>query len=1086
MFRRLFRSTIVLAAILGAYQAYVTFAVPRMEPPFEVRSQRRASQVELEQGAKAVTKYQLLLANYFPKDHWTQVRPPKIFANGTDGAMLIIDEYTRHAETGDENNKSTQVDIKRFAMLMFPTPPHADVAAPRDAIVLEAQQGARLIFDDFHPEMGRIGQITRGEFPGPIVIRSDMREPGPDDDLLVETSDLQMNTKLLYTANPVRFRMAQNYGGGRELEIRFMADEHVQPKDQGLKIAGFDSLEIRRDVRMRMEVNTDSLLPGGKKSEPSPNPVRLGSPQASLQGRRNAGANPSVQVNDPSSHAAPKPPVEITCNGPFTFDFVRYVASVDRDVLVRQLNTDGPSNQLTCNQLDIHFAPKAPPDGKTEPVITDPGKAQHRDLGRLEAVAIVAQGHPAIAVAPAKQVEARGERIQIGIREQRVRLQGGNDTKLTSGTNVLQAPLIDYQKPPADAVSPIGKFRATGPGSLHFVPDPKKPDQVFQAAWQTSVLLNREEGQPVIVMEGRSEVALGSAGSLIADQIRLYLRELDENATAGWTIAGNGGQKPTHVAPDRIIAIGNVEIASPQVKARTQKFLANFRIVLPQSVAPGAPAVAATQQPVQPKSEPNKNPPQSTYLVVSDEIRLDAVLQGQTPTPMTLMCVGNVAMREATQASSEQQQPLEVRGAQLTVEHLDTKTPHVILKGAAIAKTGGTLVSTGGPQLAQVAGRGITLVTDAFEMDGKNNNMWSNGPGEATLTMSRGLQGKATSTPTSVKINWKGGLKFDGQTITFDRDVVVTDADSRLNCDRMLARMKAPIQFGQKIDQSTTNVSQIDCEGLVTIENVSRDLNGVTSHDRMELGRLTINQDTGAIYGAGPGIIRSTRFGQNAGPFAGPLGTQPQAATAASTNSSKLHFLRVDFHTNLDGNMYTHELTFHDRVRTVYGPVDSWEQELDLTRPESLPPEAMTLTCDALRLNEDPLAARSAAPPTKNPNPSAPTALGGLKMEAIQMQAKGDVRIQGQTPSQGPFRIQADRASYEKSKELFILEGDTRTPARLWRRTQAGADAPPIEARKISFNRLTNQAKVEGVQSLEILPSDVEKYRAKSQPGTTR
>ena len=63
--------------------------------------------------------------------------------------------------------------------------------------------------------------------------------------------------------------------------------------------------------------------------------------------------------------------------------------------------------------------------------------------------------------------------------------------------------------------------------------------------------------------------------------------------------------------------------------------------------------------------------------------------------------------------------------------------------------------------------------------------------------------------------------------------------------------------------------------------------------------------------------------------------------------------------------MYTRELTFHDRVRTVYGPVDSWEQELDLTRPESLPPESMTLTCDDLRLNEDPLAAQAATAESK-------------------------------------------------------------------------------------------------------------------------
>jgi hypothetical protein len=506
--------------------------------------------------------------------------------------------------------------------------------------------------------------------------------------------------------------------------------------------------------------------------------------------------------------------------------------------------------------------------------------------------------------------------------------------------------------------------------------------------------------------------------------------------------------------------------------------------VAPVAAAAGAPAASAAQ-PAQPKAAPNKNPPQSTYFVVSDEIQLDAILQGQTPTPKTLVCVGNVAMREATQSGTDQQQPLEVRGAQLTVEHLDTKTPHVILKGANLAKTGGKLISAGGPQLAQVAGRGMTLLTDAFEMDGRDNHMWSDGPGEATLSMSRDLQGKAAATPTPVQINWKGGLKFDGQNIVFDRDVIVSDTDSRLNCDRMLARLAAPIKFGEKVDQSTTNVSQIDCEGLVTIENVSRDANGVTAHDRMQLGRLSINQQTGAIYGAGPGVIRSTRFGQAAGPFAGPLGAKPQTANPAQTNPSKLYFLLVKFHTNVDGNMYTHELTFHDRVQTVYGPVDSWEQELDLTRPESLPPDSMTLTCDALRLNEDPLAARAAQSPAPAKIQS-PSALGGLKMEAIQLQAKGDVRIQGQTQSQGEFRIQADRASYEKSKELFILEGDTRTPARLWRRPQTGGDVPPIEARKIYFSRLTNQARVEGVQSLEILPSDVEKFRAKSQPGAPR
>ena len=64
-----------------------------------------------------------------------------------------------------------------------------------------------------------------------------MHDPGPEDDLLVETADLEMNTRLLYTTRPVRFRLGQNMGGGHELEIRFLADDHVQPQDRNSKSA---------------------------------------------------------------------------------------------------------------------------------------------------------------------------------------------------------------------------------------------------------------------------------------------------------------------------------------------------------------------------------------------------------------------------------------------------------------------------------------------------------------------------------------------------------------------------------------------------------------------------------------------------------------------------------------------------------------------------------------------------------------------------------------------------------------------------------------------------------------------------------
>ena len=466
-----------------------------------------------------------------------------MIANATEQAMLVFDEFKRHAGNGEkpDGSTTTQVDIERIALLIFPTPPREGITPPRDAIILEAPQGAHLEFDDFRPEVGHIGQITRGEFPGLIRIHSDMHEPGPEDDLLIETADVQMNTKLMYTSAPVRFRMGQNIGGGRELEIRFLADEHLKPNDPGLKIAGIDSLEIRRDVRMRMQLDTSSLLPAAKKRMPRRPATSRVSPTRS---------NPSVQVTDasaakPAAAKPPKPPVEVSCSGPFTFDFVRYVASLDRDVELRQINPNGPSDQLICTRLDIHFAPKPLPNGTAQPVVVDPGKRQQRDLGQLEPAAIVAEGHPVVMTSPRDNAQARGDRIQIALRDQRVRISGGNDAMLVFGTNVLQAPVIDYQHPAPDEATTIGRFRATGPGSLHYVADPAKPQQVLQADWQTSVQLGREKGQPVLALDGRPKIAFAAAGSLTADQIRMYLRELEGKGTEGIAIGGSGDDAKT-------------------------------------------------------------------------------------------------------------------------------------------------------------------------------------------------------------------------------------------------------------------------------------------------------------------------------------------------------------------------------------------------------------------------------------------------------------------------------------------------------------------------------------------------------------
>ncbi len=580
-------------------------------------------------------------------------------------------------------------------------------------------------------------------------------------------------------------------------------------------------------------------------------------------------------------------------------------------------------------------------------------------------------------------------------------------------------------------------------------------------------------------LDGRPKIAFTNAGSLSADQIRLYLRELDGKSNVGIAISGGNGdrQQKVWLAPDRLLAVGHVEIASPQFTGRAQSLAATFHLRpavgansgKPDKSASSSNATSTTSSTNSTKTEakssfnvaPASAQPQPRYYIDTDEIQLDVSMSGQSAVPTALACNGHVLLREIPLEAADQQ-PLEIRGGQLLVDHLETKSPHATLHGIAPGQAPGTA-------LAQLAGRGVTMLVDTVEVDQGENRMWSKGPGKATLLMARDLAGNPSTSPIPLELTWQGGVKFDGQTMTFQRDVSIDGADTKVNCDELSAKLAAPIKVGQHVGQSVTSPSEIECRGRVSIENVQRDAGGLTSHEQIQLARLLINQQTGAIRGDGPGVIRATQFGSGMAAISGqPVASQQAAVSPLNPAGNKLYFLRVDFHQGLEGNIYTREVTFHERVRSIYGPVDSWEQELDPSRPETLPPDTITLTSEHLRLNEDPVAARAMA---------AANGTGKRPMGPIQMQAQEDVRITGQVPNQGEFSVEADRASYDRSKDVFILEGDGRTPAKLWRRTATGMDAPPVEARKLMYFRSRNDFKIDSLQYLEITPSDLQNAR---------
>jgi hypothetical protein len=359
----------------------------------------------------------------------------------------------------------------------------------------------------------------------------------------------------------------------------------------------------------------------------------------------------------------------------------------------------------------------------------------------------------------------------------------------------------------------------------------------------------------------------------------------------------------------------------------------------------------------------------------------------------------------------------------------------------------------------------MTVQAADVQIDKAQNRLWIDGPGTATLLVRRDLAGRESGTPYPLEIRWQGGLEFDGRNVVFRRNIFVAGGEDRLRCDQLIGTLTAPVEFGQRVDQDAIDLAEIECRGNVVIDHQARDEVGLTSHDRVELARLSINQQSGVVSGDGPGVIRSTHFANQLSALGGPLpvvrgSPDPARSVARSGDRPQLQFLRVDFQGGLAGNLYTREITFYQRVRAVYGPVDAWEQELDVSRHEPLPPNTITLTSNELRINEDPVAASRAA------------AMGssGKSLGPVQLHAVGNVRIDSDSPTQGKFAATAERAAYEQAKELFILEGTDRAPATLWHRDHSNGQQIEHAARKIHYDRRTNQVRVDGGGPLEFTP----------------
>lgn len=1061
--------------VLTTYWAYALAVVPWIEPSVSLYRTEGPSESDLASIPLQQQRQIEELKELFPPGSW-ELDNPKILVG--DQVKLLVQEY---------DNQGDKMILRPCTMVFTPQSATDSPAERRSrAIVLQAPSAVLEFSEAFVLGKMKIGRLIGGRLAGNITIRSNGKLPGPEDDLIATTKDVVLTEEEITTPHPVDFRLGPNYGSGADMHIKFLPGDRQGGARHGPNIAGIESFQLNHLKQLHLVAAGGGLLPTGDKSARGQTPNMAG-PLGMLSQQPNGRSEKPGQ----SRPGAAGLPVELACRGPFRFDVVQQLATFSDHVDVLQIHPDGPSDQLQCELLSIYFArsrnavPTVAQVKGGEPKPEASGSSSSFDLQPRR---VEAQGTPVVIVAPSQDFQARGERAEFDLWNQRVALSGNEEVFLRQGPNEIHARSVVYQPAPNGR---LGQAAAQGPGWLrgHMAAGQAadRRDQVLEVRWNDQLRLRPHEQQQVISLSGGADLSFAGMGQLAAREIHFWLNELP------------GPNNKTVIRPDRMLARQDVRLNATQLSGSVdelqvwfepmeqpkpqglaasisnlqamgqaaqlaQQFPASARVVQRvmagtdwgpatsgTAAAPGSVATPGTPPAPPAAALPNAAEPVQHFEIVGRLLRARMTQVGMQAELAELQVEGNVRFTE-TQTARPGEQPLVINGEQIHV--IDGSKPSA------------ALTVLGNP--AHVEARGLGLTGANINLNRGTNMLWIEGQGRMTLPLDRDLQGRPLSKPGFLDVCWQERMAFDGRTARFEESVVAAAQHQQLETQTLEVAFRQPIRFADARPQTKPEPEKILCRGGVAMKSHSFDERGQSSLERVRVKDMAINLVSGAVQASGPGWMSSVRRGAPANmlelrpgnPLAGALGPEsvagntmvgrsaqrPTSADPAQTaDADKLTYLNVRFQDSILGNLHSRQMAFRNRVQAVYGPVVSWEEMLDVDRPDRLGPEAVLLTCDQLAVAETPVPVG--------------------KRRGMELEAVGSTVVEGRS-----FTARGARMTYDEAKGLLVLEGDGRSDAELFRQQQIGGPRAQTSARKIYYWHRLDQLRVDGARSFDMGP----------------
>jgi lipopolysaccharide export system protein LptA len=979
MFRRILSALACLLILLIANWAYVVIVVPQVDPPLLADDFVIDDDWEL-----PPSENQFSLTRLFPPDAW-QLKSPKSIES--DQAIILFQDY----KPGDG-----VIELIPCTIVIFSGDKKEGSRRP---YILQAPQGAIIRSDGILSlTQSSSGMVSAGRLVGRVSIHSPETEPGKGDSIRINTRNVQIDRQRIWTTNDVDFQLGPHHGRGRDLIINLSdVDNRGGQIERGVVGGQVDSMELIHLDQLQLQV--------------SANPLNLDS---SLPSEDNE--------SDPLL-------LDIACDGPLRFDFQQLQLSLEDNVEMSFHREGKKPDQLTCMRLELSFLQ---PVRQGSEVSSQPGQSDPKltATSALTPRKLVATGNPAILQSTSSNALVRGRQLSYEFANRNLVIDDPVQSVVVYGESQIIARSIAYQLPDGD--TNLGQLHAQGAGTFQ---RQLEGNQKLVASWKEYCHLQRHDDEHVLSLKNTAVVSLGNIQRIASDQLHVWLKQIPAVAPQPGSDAIPSLGEPTaeglaastvktpaaargrlQIRPVKMAAIGNVELDTSQLSVRTRRAEIWVRHVAEVDLPPlqrnGTPITSSSRSP---------QTSLTRFSVKGDLVRAQLLDYGDQPVLSDITIQGNVTIKQLSADNVNARPPLLIHGDSLQMKRAANGLAAIEVAGKAAEG-----------KLAWVAMREMELSGPSITLDQQTNQIQVVGAGQLTV------HSPERNRPAS-QVTWNEQLLFDGRSAQ-----LIGDVQSRANyqledgrsMDLLIMSGELEIQLSRKLDLANPRsavpleLSQLIFTKDVFLQNKTRDAKGQDlSSDQLQVGRLVVNQQTGRIIGEGSGQARSiVRLASKAG-------TGPNAPPAA-TASSGLTNIQVHFDNGFDGDYKERIARFIGRVRSVYGPVENWEDTVKLGDPG---PQGAELHCEQLTVAD----------------------LSVIGRRGIELEAVGNTYIE--SPK---YVARAHRLTFSQAKEVLVLEGG-RQDAQIWL-GENRTPMPNAAARRITYQLLTGKLEVNGVRYLEL------------------